>query len=59
MLEHADISRACKLDLLHARGSVDGDPHDYVDEDLDASELLDRCGDELAAVVDEDGPIEL
>ena len=25
-----------------------------VDEELDASELLDRCGDELAAVVDED-----
>ena len=25
-----------------------------VDEDLDASELLDRCGDELAVIVDED-----
>ena len=25
-----------------------------VDEDLDVSELLDRCGDELAVVVDED-----
>ena len=25
-----------------------------VDEDLDASEFLDRCGDELAAVVDVD-----
>ena len=30
-----------------------------VNEDLDASKLLDRCGDELAAIVDEDGPIEL
>ena len=28
-------------------------PHGRVDEDLDASELLDRCGDELAVVVDE------
>ena len=25
-----------------------------VDEDLDASDLLDRCGDELAVIVDED-----
>ena len=25
-----------------------------VDEELDASELVDRCGDELAVVVDED-----
>ena len=28
-------------------------PHGRVDEDLDASELLDRCGDELVVVVDE------
>ena len=34
-------------------------PHARVDEDFDASESLDRCGDELAAVVNEDGPIEL
>ena len=25
-----------------------------MDEELDASELLDRCGDELAVIVDED-----
>ena len=29
-------------------------PLTYVHEDLDASELLERCGDELAIVVDED-----
>ena len=29
-------------------------PHGRVDEELDASEPLDRCGDELAVVVDED-----
>ena len=28
-------------------------PRDHVDEDLDASESSDRCGDELAAVIDE------
>ena len=28
--------------------------HVHVDEDFDASELFDRCDDELAAVVDED-----
>ena len=26
----------------------------HVDEELDACELLDRCGDELAVIVDED-----
>ena len=30
-----------------------------VDEELDAFELLDQCVDDLAAVVDEDEPIEL
>ena len=29
-------------------------PHGRVDEEFGASELLDRCGDELAVVVDED-----
>ena len=29
-------------------------PHARVDEELDASESLDQCGDELVAVVDED-----
>ena len=29
-------------------------PRDRVDEELDVSELLDRCGDELVVVVDED-----
>ena len=34
-------------------------PRGRVDEEIDASDSLDRCIDELAAVVDEDGPIEL
>ena len=59
MLEHADISWACKLELLWTRGSVDDDPHVCAGKDLDASESLDGCGDELAVIVDEDGPIEL
>ena len=29
-------------------------PHARVDEELDASESLDQCGDELVAIVDED-----
>ena len=28
-------------------------PRTHVDEELEVSELLDRCGDELAVVVDE------
>ena len=54
-----------KFPILYAgsdvrEGSDVVEPHARrVDEELDTSELLDRCGDELAAVVDEDGPIEL
>ena len=37
-----------------SEGTVDVEPRDLVDEELDASESLDRCSDELALVIDED-----
>ena len=46
--------------ILHVKsnareGTDDAEPHArYVDEELDASELLDRCDDELAVVVVEE-----
>ena len=35
-------------------GSVDDDLCARMDEELDASKSLDRCGDKLAVIVDED-----
>ena len=38
----------------HVWAMLKSGPHARVDEDLDASESLDRCDDELVVVVDED-----
>ena len=47
------------IDQQHTRAQLMSSSRGRVDEELDASDSLDRCIDELAAVVDEDGPIEL